>query len=145
MIEIAQILPHETIVDIGSGDGRVLIGAASSVCLKKAIGIEIDSTLVALSRRKIIESNLQDKIEIIHKDWLDVSLEKVDVVILFFLPHEKIASILTEKLLPGTRIVTYVFQISQWKPEKIIETVPFMTSKGNSTIYLYRVPELKTA
>jgi tRNA A58 N-methylase Trm61 len=106
-----------------------------------AIGIEIDAALVALSRRKIQEQSLQQRAAIVHQDWLSVSMGSVDVVFLFFLPHQDIARLLQQKLRPGTRVITYVFQIQQWTPKQIVATVPFMTDHGQSFIYLYDLPE----
>ncbi|POM79171.1 Cyclopropane-fatty-acyl-phospholipid synthase [Phytophthora palmivora] len=168
MLEVAELQPEETLVDIGSGDGRVVIEAALKCPeLKKARGIELDEALVKLSRRRIIERALQEeqeridspeedcrlekrdtvttlreRVEIIHADFMEVDMRDADVVVLFFLPHEDIARSLQQKLRPDTRVVTYVFQIAQWKPEKVIPTVPFMTEKGSSSINLYRVPSV---
>ncbi|KAE9014907.1 hypothetical protein PR003_g14559 [Phytophthora rubi] len=168
MLEVAALQPGEMLVDIGSGDGRVVIEAAVRCPdLKKARGVELDEALVGLSRRKVIEravqeeeggggegpeencteekkSNtataLRERVEIVHADFMEVDMRDADVVVLFFLPHEDIAQTLQQKLCPGTRVVTYVFQIAQWKPDKVVPTVPFMTEKGSSSIYLYRVP-----
>lgn len=169
ILEIAEIQPGETLLDVGSGDGRVVIEAAMRCPgLKKAFGVELDEALVGLSTRRIKErakqegsksiespeqnislmrslcaaTTLAERVEIIHADFMDVNMKVADVVVLFFLPHEKVANILQEKLRPGTRVVTYVFQIAQWKPVKVISTVPFMTAKGSSFVYLYRVPSV---
>ncbi|GMF18290.1 unnamed protein product [Phytophthora lilii] len=166
MLEVAGLQPGETLVDIGCGDGRVVIEAAVQCPeLKKARGVELDEALVGLSRRRCIErakemeedcnarpeeevgeekkceaaKTLKERVEIVHADFMEIDIRDADVVVLFFLPHEDIASTLRHKLRPGTRVVTYVFQIVQWKPEKVIPTVPFMTEKGSSSIYLYRV------
>ncbi|KAL3666967.1 hypothetical protein V7S43_007914 [Phytophthora oleae] len=168
MLQVANLQAGEVLVDIGSGDGRVVIEAAAQCPdLGKALGIELDEALVRLSRRRIIdraqhEENvrnegperdekrekssdtatvLRERVEIVHADFMEIDMSDADVVVLFFLPHEEIAHLLQKKLCPGTRVVTYVFQIAQWKPEKIIPTVPFMTEKGSSSIYLYRVPK----
>ncbi|OWZ23324.1 Cyclopropane-fatty-acyl-phospholipid synthase [Phytophthora megakarya] len=168
MLDIADLQPGETLVDIGSGDGRVVIEAAVQCPeLKKARGFELDEALVKLSRRRIMEralfeeqkdekpeqqfrqekrgataTALRERAEIIHADFMQVDMRDADVVVLFFLPHEDIARTLEQKLRPGTRVITYVFQIAQWKPEKVIRTVPFMTEKGSSSIYLYRIPNV---
>ncbi|KAG7401362.1 hypothetical protein PHYBOEH_001778 [Phytophthora boehmeriae] len=163
MLEVADLKHGETLVDIGSGDGRVVIEAAVQCPqLKKAVGIELDEALVGLSRRRIMEKQqeecaatpeqdqeetkerrrLQDRVEIVHADFTTADIRDADVVVLFFLPHEEIANTLQRKLRPGTRVITYVFQIKQWKPEKVVSTVPFMTERGSSSIFLYRVPHL---
>ncbi|GMF24164.1 unnamed protein product [Phytophthora fragariaefolia] len=167
MLEVVGLQPGETLVDIGSGDGRVVIEAAVTCPeLKKARGVELDEALVGLSRRRIIEraaemergreeapeencrgekicdpvTALRERVEIVHADFMKVDMRDADAVILFFLPHEDTARTLQQKLRPGARVVTYVFQIAQWKPHKVVSTVPFMTDKGSSSIYLYRVP-----
>ncbi|CEG42974.1 cyclopropane-fatty-acyl-phospholipid synthase [Plasmopara halstedii] len=169
LLEVANLQPGETMLDIGSGDGRVVIEAAVQCLeLKKARGVELDEALVGLSKRRILEranqeamksigsheqdvkqnkisfaaTTLIERVEIVHADFMDVEMNDVDVVVLFFLPHEQLANALQTKLRPGTRVVTYVFQIAQWKPVKVISTVPFMTAKGSSPIYLYQVPDV---
>ncbi|RLN89594.1 hypothetical protein BBJ28_00008508 [Nothophytophthora sp. Chile5] len=166
MLDVAELQPGETLVDVGSGDGRVVIEAAVQCPgLRKAIGVELDAALVGLSRRRVIErarqqedevsprpeqaleqeetrTPLEQSVEIIHADFMAVDMRDADVVVLFFLPHEEIAHTLQQKLRPGTRVVTYVFQIAQWEPEQVVSTVPFMTERGSSSIYLYRVPHV---
>ncbi|KAG7377319.1 hypothetical protein PHYPSEUDO_011849 [Phytophthora pseudosyringae] len=167
MLEVAGLQPGDTLVDIGSGDGRVVIEAAVQCPeLKKARGVELDEALVRLSRRRVMDraeqeeeqangrpehevrrdkscdtaTALRERVEIVHADFMELDMRDADVVVLFFLPHDEIARVLQEELRPGTRVVTYVFQIAQWQPEKVVPTVPFMTEKGSSWIYLYRVP-----
>lgn len=141
MLELAAMQPEETLLDIGSGDGRVVISAVvAQPSLRRAVGVEIDAALVALSRRKVAEAQLEKQVVILHDDWLRIDMAHVDVAILFFLPHDEIAAMLQHKLRPGTRVITYVFQIREWEPERVEATVPFMTDHGESLIYLYRVP-----
>lgn len=148
MLDLAGLQPGETLVDIGSGDGRVVITAATKCPdLKQAVGVELDPALVALSKRRVHELQQSDpalgiasRVAFVLDDFMNVQLAHVDVVVLFFLPHREIARVLQEKLRPGTRVVTYVFQIAQWTPERTVETVPFMTERGTSSIFLYRVP-----
>uniref|UniRef100_K3WMC4 DOT1 domain-containing protein n=1 Tax=Globisporangium ultimum (strain ATCC 200006 / CBS 805.95 / DAOM BR144) TaxID=431595 RepID=K3WMC4_GLOUD len=141
MLQLAALRPGETLLDIGSGDGRVVMCAAT-LCpsLKQAIGVEIDATLVALSRRRITDKQLESRAVVVHDDWMNLRMNDVDVATLFFLPHRDIAAILKRKLRPGTRVITYVFQIKEWEPQRMESTVPFMTDHGESLIYLYRVP-----
>lgn len=153
MLELAALQPGETLVDIGSGDGRVVLAAATKCPrLQQAVGVELDPALVALSRRRVQELSRSDpelaldaRVQFVLDDFMDVELAQADVVVLFFLPHTEIARVLSEKLRPGTRVVTYVFRIAQWTPERTVETVPFMTERGMSRIFLYRVPSAPTA
>lgn len=143
MLEVAALQPGETLLDIGSGDGRVVIAAALALpSLHRAVGVEIDAALVALSRRKVAEAQLGTQVAILHDDWLRIDMVHVDVAILFFLPHDEIATMLQRKLRTGTRVITYVFQIREWAPERVEATVPFMTDHGQSLIYMYRVPAM---
>ncbi|KAG2931439.1 hypothetical protein JG687_00002176 [Phytophthora cactorum] len=135
ILEVADLHPGETLVDIGSGDGRVVIEAAVQCPeLKKARGLELDEALVGLSRRRVIEraekeedesierpeqelrrekgtetaTALRERVEIVHADFMEVDMKDTDVVVLFFLPHKEISRTLQEKLRPGTRVVTYI-------------------------------------
>lgn len=142
ILDLANVSSEDLVLDLGSGDGRILLQAVQErKC--RGIGIELDSALVAESRRHIRHHDLESRIDIVEMDWLEAPhklLSQASVVTLFFLPHPKIAQFLRQHLARGSRVVTSVFEIPEWTAEKVLTTVPFLTHKGQSKVHLYIVP-----
>ncbi len=118
MLETANVQPGEMVFDIGSGDGRIVIMAAETFGAR-AVGIEIDPTLVAQSRRAVAARGLEDQVRIIQANALDVDLSPADVVTLYLIPEglELLRPHLERTLRRGTRVVTYVYEIPGWTPD----------------------------
>jgi ribosomal protein L11 methylase PrmA len=134
---LANVSPSDIVLDIGSGDGRIVFAAVNPpFAAARAIGVDIDPTLVAHAQRSPL-ANFRTTFLV--SDWVDVDMTDVTVVTLFFLPHESIARSLRAKCRPGTRIVTYVFEIPEWRPVATCTTVPFLTEQGSSIVYLYQI------
>lgn len=129
MFELADLGPEDKVVDLGSGDGRVVL-AASRVA-KSAVGIEINPFLTLFSRFMAVMS-ANGKIKFKNKDMFKENLKKYNVVFIYLLPSslEKLKQKLQTELEPGTRVVTHSFAIKGWEPKntKKIE---------NRTHYLY--------
>ncbi len=94
MLDLAQIKKGETIIDLGSGDGTILIEAAKRGA--KAIGIELNPFLVWYSRLKVRLLGYHDKVSIKLGDFKKFSLKDADVVFIYLLP--KTITNLQEKL-----------------------------------------------
>ncbi len=96
LLEFAGVKPGDVIVDIGCGDGRVLIEAASRFgCTAR--GYEIDADLVKRGRQNSLDAQVEDRVEIVHGDAAKMSLDGVDIVFAF-LPPEAVAKILEPAL-----------------------------------------------
>ncbi len=130
MIALASLRAGDKVVDLGSGDGRIVIACAERGI--KAEGYEINPILVLLSRRAIRRAGVQDLAVIHWKSFWRADLALFNVIFVYGIPY--IMSDLRRKfereLKPGTRVVSHVFQIPRWIPVK---------DKGN--IHLYKIPE----
>src|SRR5713101_4814514 len=82
MLEMAELKPAETLYDLGSGDGRILITAVQRF-RAKAVGIEISDALVDSTNTRIIKFGLQNEAKVIHADFLQVDLSPADVVTMY--------------------------------------------------------------
>lgn len=134
MLELAGVRRDEVVFDIGSGDGRIVIVAAE-VFGARGVGIEIDSDLVALSRMKIEEKGLTERVRIFHANALDVDLSAADVVTLYLTPDglTLLRPHLEATLRPGTRVVCNTFPVKEWTPTRVERL-------RNHTVYLYHIP-----
>ncbi len=119
MLNFAELKPNEILYDLGSGDGRILIIAATEFNAK-AVGIELNAILVAYSNFRIFLERLQDKV---HVKWGNIFLRDIseaDVVTMYLLQqtNNKMMKKLKEELKPGARVVSYVFTFPDWEPTK---------------------------
>jgi SAM-dependent methyltransferase len=116
MLDIAKITPQDFVMDLGSGDGRNIIGAAKRGA--RAVGVEYNPQMVELSRANAKKAGVADKATFIEGDMYAADISKATALVLFLLPVnlEK----LTPKFLdlkPGTRIVDNTFAIPGWEPD----------------------------
>src|SRR6266700_3241374 len=91
MLELANIKPGETVYDLGSGDGRVLIAAVEKY-KARAVGVEISPKLVAAASTNIQKAGIVDQARVVQGDVMDADLNGADVVIIY------LATSLNEKL-----------------------------------------------
>jgi SAM-dependent methyltransferase len=138
MLELASLKPGETLYDLGCGDGRILITAATRYKIK-AVGIEISASLAKTAAEKVKKAGLQDQVKIIHADFMKTDLSDANVVTLYLATtaNDTLRPNLERYLHPSARVVSYDYPIRGWKP------VDTSTSEGRTaqhTIYLYQVP-----
>jgi len=118
MLELAKLKSGEKLVDLGCGDGRVLIEAAKLGV--EAIGYEIDPILVYFLRKKIKKLGLEDKIKVYWKNFWKADLSEADVIVFYGITHimKRMERKLLKELKPGARVCCYIFPFPEWEPEK---------------------------
>jgi precorrin-6B methylase 2 len=116
MLDMAQVTPQDIVMDLGSGDGRNVIAAAKRGA--RAIGVEYNPDMVALSRRLAKEAGVSDKATFIEGDMFEADISKATVLALFLLPSnlDKLAPKFLA-LKPGTRIVNNTFSVTGWNAD----------------------------
>jgi precorrin-6B methylase 2 len=137
MFSMAKVTPEDYVIDLGSGDGRVVVSAAKLGA--HALGVEYDHNLVALSIRNAKKEGVTDNTEFIEGDLFKCDLSRATVITLFLLPdiNNKLKPKLLE-LKPGTRIVSNTFAMGNWIPDK--EVITEENAYGWNTAYLWIVP-----
>ena len=120
MLKLADVQRGETVYDLGSGDGRLLMIAAKEFGAK-AIGVEIDPFRYALTRLKIKWAGVGDAVKVKRGNLFDVDLCEADVVMIYLLPkaNAKLAPKLLRELKPSARVVCHAFPIPNWKMAKV--------------------------
>jgi Methyltransferase domain len=119
MLDLANLTPSDFLIDLGSGDGRTVIAAATRSI--KALGIEYNPDLVELSRRNAAKAGVADRASFIQGDVFQTDFSKATVLTLFLLPELNLR--LRPKILdmtPGVRVVSNSFDMDDWLPEKRI-------------------------
>ena len=142
MLRIADIGPADHVIDLGSGDGRIVIGAAKRGA--RALGIDIDPTLVERARANAAAAGVSDRATFVAQDLFETDLSKASVVTMYLLPEVNLK--LRPKLLtlkPGTRIVSHDWNMGDWEPD---ETIELRTPEkpvglgGKSRVHLWIIP-----
>jgi precorrin-6B methylase 2 len=138
MLEMAKVTPDDTVVDLGSGDGRTVIAAAKRGAT--AIGVEFNPDMVALSQANVRKAGVAEKATIVRADIFEYDFSKANVVTMFLLPTINMK--LRPKILdmrPGTRIVTNSFTMEDWEPDQSA-TVSGGNCSNWCTAHLWIVP-----
>ena len=137
MLTLASVKPNETLFDLGSGDGRMVITAARDFHAK-VVGVEIRRRLVTECRRRVREMGLSHQVMIRCSNFKEVSLRKADVLAMYLSDYtlNLLAPKFAKELRPGARIVNFHYQIPDWTPANRIEVTPAGWKEPHS-IYLY--------
>ena len=120
MIEMAQVASTDTVLDLGSGDGRIVLTAAPFA--QKVIGIEINPLLYYWSTWKARKKN---NISFLRKDLWKVDLGNVDVLTIFFMAPkmEKLMQKIKKEMKPGSRVVSHAFTFPHWEPKEVQDNI----------------------
>jgi SAM-dependent methyltransferase len=116
MLDMAKVGPNDFVIDLGSGDGRNVIGAAKRGA--RALGVEYNPDMVELSRRRAAEAGVDARARFERGDMYEADISKATVMALFLLPSNMLQ--LRPKFLalaPGSRIVSNTFLIQDWAPD----------------------------
>ena len=139
MMELARVTPADFVMDLGSGDGRNVIAAAKLGA--RALGVEFNPDMVALSRRLAQEAGVADKAQFVEADMYGYDISKATVMALFLLPVNM--NRLAPKffnLAPGSRIVANTFGIDGWEPDTRVTLPPTSECESWCEALLWIVP-----
>ncbi len=137
MLRLGEVKRGEKVIDIGSGDGRIVIAAAEKFGAR-AEGVELDEGLAKQSVEKIRSLGLEKTARIIQGDALVQDYSSADVVMVYLLPsfNAKLRPLLERQLKKGTRVVAHDFDITGWTPVKSV-LVEDDGEGVSHTLYLY--------
>ena len=133
MLRMARVGKNDYVIDLGSGDGRTVIMAAQKFGAR-AMGIEYNPDMVALSNRNAQKAGLGDKVKFVKADLFETDFSQATVITMYLLPAINIK--LRPKILdmrPGTRIASHAFNMEDWQPDQTA------TVEGRDA-YLWIVP-----
>ena len=123
MLKLLQVKRGERAIDLGAGDGRIVIALAKAGA--EAHGYEINPLLVFIARRKIKQAGLRGKAFMHMADMWSVDLSKFSIVTVYLTAHvqPRLEKKFERELKPGTRVVENYFKVPNWKPVKKLDTV----------------------
>ncbi|MES2511914.1 MAG: methyltransferase domain-containing protein [Pseudomonadota bacterium] len=143
MLSISGVKKGDHVIDLGSGDGRIVILAAKRF-EATGLGVEIDPRLVEKSKANARDAGVADKAEFREQDLFKTDLAPATVITMYLLPDVNMAlrpAILNLK--PGTRIVSHDWDMGDWKPDRTTMVDVPEKSVGrekSSKIHLWTVP-----
>jgi hypothetical protein len=145
MLRIANVGPRDFVVDLGSGDGVIVLTAARQL-KARGYGVDIDPTLVKQSNAEAKRSGVDDRASFYVQDVIKADLSKATVITLYLLPSMMInlrSKIYLEPQ-PGTRVVSHDYTFDDWEPDdRVVLDVPEkekINGVPKATILLWIVP-----
>jgi SAM-dependent methyltransferase len=132
MLNAAKVTPDDYVMDLGSGDGRIVIAAAKRGA--RATGFEYNPDMVELSKRNAEKAGVSDKATFVKADIFETDFSQATVITMYLLPQLNLKlrpTILNLK--PGIRVVSHAFTMGEWNADETVE-------QEGRTAYLWIVP-----
>lgn len=132
--KLAKVNKNDVVYDLGCGDGTALMTAAKEFGAQ-GVGVEIDPLRYWYAQIAILFGGLAKQIKIIRKNFFAVDISPATVVIMYLIPKtlNRLKPKLLKELKPGTRIVTFVYQID----------LPMIAKDEKNEVYVYQIPKKK--
>lgn len=139
MLKMAKVGKNDILYDLGSGDGRIPITAATRFGAR-GVGVDIDPDRVREARENADKAGVSDKVKFFQQDLFDTDIKEATVVTLYLLPdvNLRLRPKLLSELKPGTRVVSHNYDMGDWKPEK---TSTVKLADGEHTVYFWVIPK----
>ena len=136
MLALANVKKNDFVVDLGCGDGRIVVTAAKTYGAR-GLGVDIDPVRIEEANANAKAAGVTHLVEFKLQDALKTDVSNATVVTTYLLSQSnlKVRPLITKQLKPGSRIVTHSFSMGDWTPTKS-ETFPDATGRQR-TIYLY--------
>jgi SAM-dependent methyltransferase len=141
MLETAAVGPGDTVIDLGSGDGRIVISAVKDFGATRAVGIEINPRLVAAARGAAERAGVAARVEFRQQNLFAADFSGATVLTMYLLPDLNLR--LRQKVLalaPGTRIVSHEFDMGDWRPDSTRTVLGDEDPRGPSVVHFWIVP-----
>ncbi len=117
MLKTAKVTDKDYVIDLGSGDGRMVISAAKQKGAR-GFGVDLDKRLVRLANANAQKAGVADRAKFYARDLFETDLSPASVITIYLLPEVNLMA--RSKLLalaPGTRIVSHDYGIGDWLPD----------------------------
>lgn len=143
MLGLAGVGPEDYVIDLGSGDGRIVIAAAKKHGAR-GFGVEIDGELVGVARREARREGVAGRVEFKEQNLFGTDIGVASVVTMYLYPRlmMQLRPRLFAELKPGTRVVAHDFDMEGWRPDARV-TVPVPDKPygpPSSEVYLWIMP-----
>jgi hypothetical protein len=144
MLALAEVGPDDFLIDLGSGDGRIVITAAQQRGAR-GFGVELDATLIKESNEAARRAGVAERAQFFARDLFETDIREASVLTMYLLPEVnlELRPRILEQLRPGTRVVSHDWDMGEWRPDAkaVLQGLakPVMPIDA-STVYLWIVP-----
>lgn len=135
MLRMGDVGPDDYVIDLGTGDGRILIAAASERGAR-GLGVDIDPVMIRRAQANARRAGVADRVTFEVRDLFDTPLADADVVMMYLLPQVnlQLRPRLLAELQPGARVVSHAWDMGDWKPDDTQRA-------GGAVVYRWTIPE----
>ena len=143
MLTMAKVSSKDYLIDLGSGDGRIVITAASKYGAS-GFGVDLDTYLLNLANQNARKAGVTGKVHFVEENLFMTDLSKATVISTYLLPEMNLK--LRPKIMslkPGTRVVAHDYHFGEWDPDEQRELIvpeKKVGEPGISYIFYYVVP-----
>ncbi len=133
MLRLANVKAGDFVIDLGSGDGRVVIAAVTKFGAR-GVGVDLDPERIAESLHNASLAGISDRVAFHRQDLFKFDISQATVVTMYLLPsvNLRLRPRLLKELKPGTRIVSHDFTMEDWQPDE--------KSTVRKNVFLWIVP-----
>jgi SAM-dependent methyltransferase len=145
MLKLAGVRASDFLVDLGCGDGRIVITAAQRFGAR-GFGVDIDPQLVRLAADSAVKAGVADRVRFVQRDLFQTGLHEATVLTLYLMPGivTQLVPKIRAEMKPGARVVSHDYPLVPWKSDRHVELdVPEKVNISGTTrtiLFLYTVP-----
>ena len=139
MFDMVKITKHDFVIDLGSGDGRIVIAAAKQHGAR-GFGVDLNQKLVAIANERARRQGVADRAKFHVRDIFKTDISQATVLTMYLLPEIvlQLRSKLLSELKPGTRVLSHDYHLAEWRPEDI--RIVNIGQNERSIVYSWIVP-----
>jgi len=139
MLDMAEVKKGDYVIDLGSGDGRIVIAAVKLGAYGH--GIDLDPERIQEARKNAEKDGLENQLMFLQQNIFDTDFSGASVITMYLLTsvNKKLRPQLLESLEPGTRLVSHSFNMGEWKPDKRATVTPESSARSHD-IYYWVIP-----
>ena len=117
MLDMAKVGPNDFVIDLGSGDGRIVVSAAKRGA--RGFGVDLNPQRIKEANENAERANVTDKIKFYNQNLFDTKISEATVLTMYLLPsvNLQLRPRLFTELKPGTRVVSHDFDMGDWTPD----------------------------
>ena len=146
ILKLGGVGPNDFVVDLGSGDGRLVLTAVTRFKARGGFGVDIEAPLVEGANERARKEGVANRVRFHVRDLFETNVSEASVVTLYLLPTSvpKLEPKLLAELAPGSRVVSHDYPFPDWPHDRYVKLdVPekvAITGTPRTTLYLYTVP-----